>query len=106
MQQNPAFAQAAGVLSPNAMMASQIDSDGEDNNKRKGLEVLEDRWEYIGACMGFEEMRHRTDKCPHFRARDFALLKGLRPGEGFPAHAREELRAKAVNPDLDGNVDG
>jgi len=106
MAQNPAFAQAASVLSPNAMMASQTDSDGEGNGKRKPLPTLEDKWEYIGACLGFEEMRHRTDKCPHFRSREFAKLKGLSPGEGFPSHAREELRAKANNPDLDGNVDG
>ena len=106
MRQNPAFSQAAGVLSPNAMMASQTDSDGEGNGKRRPLPTLEDNWQYIGACLGYEEMRHRTDKCPHFRAADLAMLRGARPGDGFPAHAREELRATTRNPDLDGNVDG
>jgi len=106
LNQNPAFKQAAGVLSPNEMMASQTDSDGEGNAGRKALPLAENKWQFIGACMGYEEMRHRTDICPHFRSRDIATLQGALPGDGFPAVAREELRAQKQNPDLNGQLDG
>ena len=57
LAKNPAFAQAASVLSPNTMMASSKDSDGDSNGDRKLLPMAEDRWDYIGACMGYEELR-------------------------------------------------
>jgi len=103
--QNPAFAQAALVLAPNAMMMTAEDGDGESNKDRQSLPVFENKWEYIGACMGFEEMRHRTDKCPHYRSAAIGRVQGAQPGDGFPVHVREEMRAGSKTPDLEGHLD-
>jgi hypothetical protein len=75
LRRNPAFWQAAQTLSANKMSRGGVDAEGVPK-RGPSLPQVEDRWEYMGACLKRDEVRHRTDTCPNFRSPLTAKLFG------------------------------
>ena len=82
LRRHPAFLQAAAVLTPNQMVRSEVDSAGNANAGRKLLPLAEDKWQFMGACMGHGELRHRSDGCPYFVLAGSRAASKTAVGEG------------------------
>jgi hypothetical protein len=90
LRRHPAFLQAAAVLTPNQMVRSEKDSVGNLNAGRKLLPLAEDKWQFMGACMGHGELRHRSDICPSFVLAGSRAATKTNVGEG-PGFAEPTL---------------
>lgn len=82
LRRHPAFMQAAAVLTPNQMVRAEVDGEGNPNEGRKLLPLAEDKWQFMGACLGHGELRHRSDDCPHFVAAGSRAASRVEVGEG------------------------
>jgi hypothetical protein len=92
---------AAQTLTPNKMSRGGVDAEGNPKPGNKLLPLIEDRWDFMGACLRRMEVRHRTDHCPGHRS----WLKARVFGLGMPYQPLEAEAPKMDNAEVVPGVD-